>query len=364
MILLASGPLEEDVPNSFPEIAPVGGKGFDRLLLQITAFGLHDLLKAAWQIGIERRQQAGTEFEAQLLHIRRVKRIIVFAEGADSHQHQFSLEEVDQLRKFVYPQGAQDSAPGGDAKIIPELAPFLQRVGLIHVILQVFAVGMHGAELLDIYHLAIFAQAFETDQGAIGWVGVGAGRPGFFEDETHGGADFPLADEFETTKIEASQHLGLRQGAVPALGESKIPTLQDWQLGHHAAEKKIQEIGKDTEDRCQPGINLPFTLSDGLAVANEDPAGQQQLVDLDQIAIDTAKVVDLMEIDEELSGLGFLIFDVEIGFGIEYQGLGLAETAQIQIVVDKGKKFSVVCHIFLAKAVFDTLFRATLRKGR
>ena len=88
MILLASGPLEEDVPNSFPEIAPVSGKGFDRLLLQIAAFGLHNLLKAAWQIGIEGRQQAGTEFEAQLLHIRRVKRVIVLAEGTDSHQHQ------------------------------------------------------------------------------------------------------------------------------------------------------------------------------------------------------------------------------------------------------------------------------------
>jgi len=273
MILLASGPLEEDVPNSFPEITPVSGKGFDRLLLQIAAFGLHNLLKAAWQIGIEGRQQAGTEFEAQLLHIRRVKRVIVLAEGADSHQHQFSVEEVDELGQFVYPQGAQDSAPGGDAKIIPELAPFLQRVGLIHVILQVFAIRVHGAKLLDIDHLAIFAQAFEADQGAIGGIGVSAGRLGFFEDEMHGGTDLPLADEFETAKVEAAQHLSLCQGAVPALGEGKIPTLQDWQLGHHAAEKKIQEIGKYTEDRCQPVIYLPFALGDGLAVANEDSAG-------------------------------------------------------------------------------------------
>lgn len=125
MYLFTSCPPEEDVPNSFTEIAPVGGKGFDCLLLQITAFGLHDLLKAAWQIGIEGRQQAGTEFEAQFLHIRRVKREIVFAESPDSHQPQFAPEEVDHLWQFVYPQGAQDSAPGGNAKIIAELAPFL-----------------------------------------------------------------------------------------------------------------------------------------------------------------------------------------------------------------------------------------------
>lgn len=223
---------------------------------------------------------------------------------------------------------------------------------------------MHCTELLDVDHLAILAQAFETDKGAIGGVGVGAGWPGFFENETHGGADLPLADEVETAKIEAAQHLGLRQGAVPALGEGKIPTLQDWQLGHHAAEKKIQEIGKDTEDRSQPGINLPFALGDGLAVANEDSAGQQQFVDLDQITIDPAKVVYLVEVYKELSGLGFFVFDVEIGFGIEHQGLSLAEAGKIQIVVDKGKKLGVSRHIFLAKADFDTFFWFTLRIGR
>lgn len=71
-----------------------------------------------------------------------------------------------------------------------------------------------------------------------------------------------------------------------------------------------------------------------------------------------------MEVDEELPGLGFLVFDIEIGFGIEHQSLGLAEAGQIQITVNKGKMLGVVCQVFLAKAVFDSLFRSTLRKGR
>ena len=158
--LVTPGFVDQDIPSAFPEVFPVSGKRLGTFLLDIAAFGLHDLIKRSGHISIKRRHQARFQFQAQFLYIRRIKGKIVFAERADAHQGQFSLEEIVKLRQLVYPERPQNLAPGGDAKVVFEFASFLQGVGLKDIILQVFAIGMHGAEFFDIDDLAVLAQAF------------------------------------------------------------------------------------------------------------------------------------------------------------------------------------------------------------
>lgn len=100
----------------------------------------------------------------------------MFAEGADPHQREVALEEVEQLGQFVDPKRAQDPAPGSHAEIVLEFSAFLQGVGLIDVILQVFAVRMHGAEFFHVDGSAALAQAFKADERTVGGIGIGARR--------------------------------------------------------------------------------------------------------------------------------------------------------------------------------------------
>jgi len=151
----------------------------------------------------------------------------VLAESSHTHQGQLSLEEVAELGQFVYPQSPHHFPPGSHPKIVFEFSAFLQVVGVIHIFLQVFAVGMHGAEFLHVDHPAVFAKAFETDEGTVGGVGIRAWLTAFFEDEVHQTVDFTFMDQIKPTEIEAPQHLGFGKRAGSAFGHGKIPALQD-----------------------------------------------------------------------------------------------------------------------------------------
>lgn len=225
----------------------------------------------------------------------------MFAEGTHTHQSEVATKPVEQLGQFVDPEGAQYSAPGGHAEIVFKLSAFLQVVGLKDVFLQIFAVGVHSAEFLYVDDPAVLAQALEADERTISGVGIGSGQLGFFEDEVHVPGDFALVDELEAAEIEASEHLGLREGAVPSFGEGKIPTLQNGKFGHHAAQEEIAEIERSAQHGGEFPVEPFAALGDGLAVANEDPAIQQHFIHLDQIEVDAAKVVDAMEVDEDLA---------------------------------------------------------------
>lgn len=289
----------------------------------IAAFGFHNFLKGLGQVGVKRRDKAGFEREAKFLHLRGIQGKIVFAEGTHTHQCQFAAEEIVELGQFVYPQAAHNFTPGGHAKVVFEFSALLQGVGLENVILQIFAVGVHGAEFAQIDHLAVLAQAFEADQRAVAWVLVCAGRIGFFQDEVHEAVDFALVDQFETAEIETPQHLGFREGAVLAPGECEIPALEDGKFGHHAAQKEIQEIERRTEDGAVFSVEVSAPFGDGLSVTDEDTAVFEEFAHLDEIDVQTAQVVDAMQVDKHLPRGGKFFFDVEENFGIQDQGFGV-----------------------------------------
>lgn len=288
----------------------------------------------------------------------------MFAEGAHPYQGQFPAEEIYKLGQFVDPHLAQDLAPGGDAEVVFELAAFLQVVGLIHVILQVFAVGMHGAELFHIDDPAVPAQAFQADKGAVGGVGIGARRPGLFQDEVHLAGDLALVDQFETAKIEPAKHLGLGEGAVPPAGEGEIPALQHRQLGHHAAKEEIEEIGDRAKIRCERGVKHLLAFGDGLPFADENTAVLQQLVDLDQVEVDPAQIVDLAVVEKHLAGAGFLVLDVVIILRIQDEGAGFVKTSEVQILVDEIKQLFAAVQIVLPEGNEDAVLGLALGVGR
>ena len=56
-------------------------------------------------------------------------------------------------------------APEIDAVVVGELAAGLQAAVLVEVGLQVFAVAVHGAELVDTDNLAVLADTAQLDKG-------------------------------------------------------------------------------------------------------------------------------------------------------------------------------------------------------
>lgn len=275
LLLLAPGVVEEDIPRSAPEVFPVRGERVFHPFQDVSAFGFHDLFKGLRHVRVERRHQSWFEFQPEFLHVRRIEGKIVFAEGAHAHQGHPAPQEIGQLGQFVDPERPQHLAPGGHAEIVLELSPLLQGVGLEYVILQIFTVGMHGAELGNVYGFPMLSQAFQADQGSIGGVGIRFVGSGFFQDEMHHAVDLALVDQFKAAEIEAPQHLGLGKSAVPPLGEGEIPALQNREFWHHAPEEEIEEIHDNAQKRSKLLIELIPALGDGLSPANEHPAIEQ-----------------------------------------------------------------------------------------
>ena len=48
--LVAPGFVDQDIPDAFPEVFPVSGKGLGAFLLYIAAFGLHDFIKRSGHV--------------------------------------------------------------------------------------------------------------------------------------------------------------------------------------------------------------------------------------------------------------------------------------------------------------------------
>jgi len=176
--------------------------------------------------------------------------------------------------------------------------------------------------------------------------------------------DLALVDELKAAKIETAEHLGLGKGAVFAFGEGEIPALQNGEFGHHAAKEEIAEIERRAEDGGEFLMESFTPLGDGLAVADENASILQQFVDFDEIEVEAAEVIDAVEIDEELTGVRGFVLNVEIGFGIEHQGLGAAEATELQIVVDKSKQLFLFVQVTLPEGHQDALFRSALGIGR
>ena len=114
---------------------------------------------------IEGGQEPGLHLGAQLLHLRGVETEIVARKGTHTDELALALKHINEHGEFVDPYLAHPTAPEIDAVVVGELAAGLQAAVLVEVGLQVFAVAVHGAELVDTDNLAVLADTAQLDKG-------------------------------------------------------------------------------------------------------------------------------------------------------------------------------------------------------
>jgi len=215
---------EDDVSNSAEEITEVGAEGGLQVGLDVFALGGLHLIDGLGGVAvvIEGGQEAGLYLDAQLLHIGGVETEIVTREGTHTDELALALEHVDEHREFVEPYLAHPAAPEIDAVVVGEFATGLQAAVLVEVGLQVLAVAVHGAELVDTDDFAVLADTAQLDEGgAGGYVVPDGGLLLAGEDEKLALAEL-LVEDFETGSIEAAEDLDAVVGAVLALGDGHI----------------------------------------------------------------------------------------------------------------------------------------------
>ena len=213
---------EQDIIHGFGKVFYIGGKGMFLFGLQIIPFRLDDGLEVFGHIGIIGGNQSRFEFGAQILQIFGIETEIMFAEGTDPDQAEIALQKVDDLRPFIDPRLTEESAPAGDAKILKEFPPAIQPVLLEDIILQVFGVGVHGPEFIDIHHLTVVADTAQFDQGAVGRVFFQGRCFGPLGNKIEGIIDLFGGDNAEAAETKPAEDLRLGNGPVAAAGEDKI----------------------------------------------------------------------------------------------------------------------------------------------
>lgn len=271
----------------------------------------------------------------------------MFTERAYTHQGEFPGKEINELWQFIDPEFTHDLTPGCDAEIILEFAAFLKVIGSMHVSLQVFAVGVHGAEFLHINCLTVQSLPFQADQRPVAWIDVLSRFTAFTQDEVHLMVDFAFVNKVETAEVKSAHDFGLRKGTVFAVGESEIPALQDRQFWKHPAVDKINEVKHSAQVWGKAFIEKLFTLGDGLAVADKHATLLKHFIHADQVGIQAAEVIDLMQVQEEVTAaLGFVL-DIEEGLAIQHQGLLFAKACEIYVIIDEVEKISLSLKIVL-----------------
>ena len=158
---------EDDVADGAEEIAEVGAEGSLQVGLDVFALGglhLFDGLRGVTVV-IEGGEEPGLHLGAQLLHLRGVEAEIVTRKGAHTDEFALALEHVEEHGELVDPYLAHPAAPEIDTIVVSELAAGLQTAVLVEVRLQILAVAVHGAELVDTDDFAVLADTAQLDKG-------------------------------------------------------------------------------------------------------------------------------------------------------------------------------------------------------
>lgn len=96
-------------------------------------------------------------------------------ERTNADEFHLAFDDIGEHWKFVEPDGTEDFSPDVDAVVVGEFAAILEAVVLIDIVLDVFAVGIHGAEFIHSYEVAVFAHPVEFDDGGSAGYIVGYG---------------------------------------------------------------------------------------------------------------------------------------------------------------------------------------------
>lgn len=155
IILFGAFSPENNVTDNFPKIFPIGAERMLQISLQITAFALLDFLQGLRHIDIERWQETRLCFYPKFLYFFFIQIEILLAQRTYTYQFHLAFQDVEEHGELIEPSLAQELSPLGDAIVVIELATHIQVVVLIDIGLQVFRIGVHGAELEHIELLPV-----------------------------------------------------------------------------------------------------------------------------------------------------------------------------------------------------------------
>lgn len=223
-------------------------------------------------------------------------------EGPYADQSEISLQEVDQLGRFIQPETPQKSPPGGNPEIVLDLALIAVAEKLCDITLQILRIGMHGAHFVDVDGLAVLPCPPHFEQGAVGRAGVQAG---LFD--LSGGEENVLlvkfqAHEFEPAVVETSETFSQGHDPPSALGYKEKDFFQKYDFGKYPGPnkvKKIQNIGH------HPGVSLHKMDAPEFAGGKFPDEGapiDQFFIHFDKVAVEIALFVEQLKIHKKFHG--------------------------------------------------------------
>lgn len=163
---MAPFPPEQYVGDCPPKVPPIRAEWMLQVGFRVAAFRLLHLFDGAGSllVIVERWQQTGLCLCAQCLHLRGVEREIVLRQRSYPNQLHIALQHVENHRQFVKPHLAEQLAPDVHSIVISKFSSFLQGVMLVYVRLEIFGIGIHGAELVNPNQLAVFSHTSQLDE--------------------------------------------------------------------------------------------------------------------------------------------------------------------------------------------------------
>lgn len=224
--------MEGYVYEGFPEVFPVGLKGFFLICQQVFFFGFDDLFEAVWQVGIVWRYESGAEFASEPEQLIGVQALKLFAQRAYSHKLKVSFKKVIYHGQLIYPELAHKPSRACDPEVVFELAALIEPVLFIDILLQVFGKGVHSTELIDTYYFSVLTCSYHGEEHPVRWFGVECGFAGFAHGKKVQKAYGLLFNNFKSARVKTPQGLCMAYYPVSAAGKLEIYLLGDGQLGH------------------------------------------------------------------------------------------------------------------------------------
>ena len=272
---------------------------------------------------VEGGQKAGFHLDAQLLHLGGVEAEIMAGQWTYTDQLALALEHIDEHGKFIEPYLAHPATPEIDTVVIGELAAGLQTTVFVEIGLQVLAVAVHGAELVDTYNFAVLADTAQLDKGGAGGNIVPDGGLLFTSKDKKLALAELFIEHLETGTVHSTEHLDTVVGAALAFGD-----------GHIQAASGFAELGANTmpeimkgEDKVAdaPRVFLHDELAleyGGAAVAPQVAAGGEVLVGAVEEGVEVLHLVEGLLAEEDLGVDGIVLGETVALVGIDDDGGG------------------------------------------
>ena len=269
----------------------------------VAGLGFLHAFEGIGQVGVVRRDESGLDFAAQFAEFRGVEAQFLRADRANPDEFEVSFNVVPEHGDLVDPVGAQQPAPAGDAEVVEEFVAAVQPRLLEYVLLDVFGVGVHGAEFVDGDDASVQAFATQPDERTEGGVHVvirfadfADGKPG----ESIGSA---VIDEFKTAGCQAPVHLGQRDDAVLPFCDVVVEPPGELPFGQQPLDDEMRRVERIAQGGRVAAVEPADELPVGLHTSGVGAAGDQGPVDRLEVLVEVADVVDLAAADDALEGV-------------------------------------------------------------